>query len=107
MLGQVTYTNKKRPINNVGKIDAVDNAEIANKMIHESVRSITSRSRSGIQSTQIEFRLIRFNDGKRSQTREPVGDKDVMANVADIDVDNRLPLKTIVEYEWGLYKPAK
>ncbi len=65
---QVTYSDKKeRLANKVGRINAVggDDAEIANKVIYESMRSTTSRSRLGIQSTQSGFKLIRFNDGKR------------------------------------------
>lgn len=53
MLGQikVTYYNRKEEsINKVVKMHAVgsDNAEMADKVIHESMYSITSRLRSGI-----------------------------------------------------------
>ncbi len=70
----------------IQKMDAVggDDAEIADEVVHKSVRSSTSRSRSGIQSTQNEFKLIIFNDGRRGQAGKPVGDKDAMADVADI-----------------------
>ncbi len=74
------------------QVDAVGNndVEMADKVVHESVHSTTSRSRSGIQSTQSGFKLIMFNDGKRDQVGEPVRDKNAMADVADIsgDTDN-------------------
>ncbi len=95
MLGQikVTYSDKEeKPVNKIGRIDAVgdDDEEIADKVVYESMYNITSWSKSGIQSTQSGFKLIRFNDGKRGQAEEPVGDKDAMADIADIpgDVDN-------------------
>ncbi len=65
---QVIYSAKEeRPANKVRRIDAIgdDNVEMANKVIHESIRSITSQSRPGIQSTQSRFKLIRFNDSRR------------------------------------------
>ncbi len=70
----------------IQRMDAVggDDAEMADEVVHKSVRSTTSRSRSGIQSTQSGFKLIRFNDGRRGQAREPVGDEDAIADVADI-----------------------
>ncbi len=106
MLGQiqVTYSDKEEgSLNKVRRIDVIggDDAEIADKVVHESVRSTTSRSRSGIQSTQSGFKLIRFNDGRKREAGELVGDEDAMVDVADIpgDVDNRLPFKNNVEYE--------
>ncbi len=70
----------------IQKMDVVgsDNAEMADKVVYESVRNTTSRSRLGIQSTQSGFKLIRFNDGKRGQAGEPVGDKDAIVDVTDI-----------------------
>ncbi len=88
-------------------MDAVggNNTEMADEVVHESVRSTTSRSRSGIQSTQSGFKLIKFNNGRRGQTGEPVEDEDAIADVADIpgDADNRLPFKNNVEYEWARF----
>ncbi len=82
-----------------------DDAEMADKVVHESVRSTTSRSRSGIQSTQSRFKLIRFNDGRRGQAGKLVGDKDAMADVADIpdDADNQLSFKNNIKYEWASF----
>ncbi len=91
-------------------MDAVgrDNAEMADKVVHENIHSTTSRSRSGIQSTQSEFKLIRFNDGKKGQVEETIGDKDAMADVIDIptDVKNCLPFKKNVEYKWTRFMQA-
>ncbi len=52
--------------------------------------------------------MIRFNDGRRGQEGEPVGDENAMTDVADIlsDVDNRLPFKNNVEYEWPRFMQA-
>ncbi len=87
----------------IQRMDAVgsDDTEMADKVIHENMHSITSQSRSGIQSTPSGFKLIKFNDSKRGQAREPIRDKDAMADCADIpgDADNRLPFKNNVEYE--------
>ncbi len=60
---------------------------MVDKVVNESMYSTTSRSRSGIQSTQSEFKLIRFNNGKRGQAGELVGDKNTMADVVDIPGD--------------------
>ncbi len=89
MLGQiqVTYSDKKEgPPNKVGRMNAFDSddVEMADKVVHESVCSTTSRSRSGIQSTQSGFKLIRFNDDRRGQAGEPVEDKNAMTDVTDI-----------------------
>ena len=44
---------------------------------------------------------MRFNDGKKGQKREPVRDKDAIADIGDIsgDIDNCLPFKNNVKYE--------
>ncbi len=57
--------------------------------------------RSGIQSNQSKYKLIRLNDGRRGQVGKLVGDKDIMPDVADIlsDVDNCLLFKNNVKYE--------
>ncbi len=70
----------------------VNNAEMVDKVVHESLYSTTSRSRSEIQSNQSEFQLIKFNDGRKSQAEEPVEDKDAMSDVADMpsNIDNQL-----------------
>ena len=113
MLGQIqmTYSDKeKRLTNKVEKIDTVggDHAEMADQVIHRNVRSITSRSKSGIQLIQSRFKLIRFNDSRRGQIRELVGDKDAMADVMDIpgNADNCLPFKNNIEYEWARFMQA-
>ncbi len=67
MLGQIQVTSfdrKKGPINKVGRINVVgdDDAEMADKVISESIYSTISWSRSRIQLIQNGFRLIRFND---------------------------------------------
>ncbi len=94
----------------IQRMDVVggDNGEMADKVVHESVRSTTSRSRSRIQSTQNRFKLIRFNDGRIGQAGKPVGDEDAMADVTDIpgNMDNRLPFKNNVKYEWAKFMQA-
>ncbi len=104
---KATVSLTEQMLGQIQRMDAVsgDDAEMADKMVHESVCSTTSRSRSGIQSTQSGFKLIRFNDGRRGQAGEPVRDEDAMADVADIpgDADNRLPFKNNVEYEWAMF----
>ncbi len=83
---KATVSLTEQMLGQIQKMDAVggDNAEMADEVVHESVRSTTSRSKSGIQSTQSGFKLIRFNDGRRSQAGERVGDEDTIADVADI-----------------------
>ncbi len=97
----------KQMLGQMQRMDTIggDNAEMADEVVYESVRSTTSRSRSGNQSTQSGIKLIRFNDGTRGQVGKQVGDKDAMADVADIpgDTDNRLPFKNNVEYEWARF----
>ena len=99
MLRQVTYIDRKKPTNNVKGMDTVDNAEMPNKVIYESMHSITFWSRSGIKLTQNGFKLIKLNDSRRSQVKESIRNKNAIADIANIDVDNRLPLKTNVKYE--------
>ena len=48
-LSQIIYTDRKRPTNNVEKMDTVNKAEMANEVIHESVRSTIFWLRSEIQ----------------------------------------------------------
>ncbi len=96
----------------IQRMDAVggDDAEMADEVVNESVRSITFRSRSGIQSNQSGFKLIQFNDGRRGQGGEPVEDEDAIADVVNKpgDADNRLPFKNNVELNGqGLCKPVK
>ncbi len=104
----MTYSDKQeRPAKKLGRMDAVgsDDVEIADKVVYESVHSTTFRSRSGIQSTQSRFKLIRFNDGRRGQAGKPVGDVDAMTDITDIpsDADNQLLFKNYVEYEWARF----
>lgn len=65
---QVTYSNReKRPINKVKRKDIIgsNNIEIADKIVYENVYSTTFRSRSRIESTEREFKFVRFNNNKR------------------------------------------
>ncbi len=64
---EATVPLTEQMLGQIQKMDVVgsDNAEMADKVVYESVRSTTFRSRSGIQSTKSEFKLIKFNDGKR------------------------------------------
>ncbi len=91
---KATVSLTEQMLGQIQEIDAVgdDNAEMADELVHESVRSTTSQSRSEIQSIQSEFKLIRFNDDRRGQAGELVGDKNAMVDVADIpgEADNRL-----------------
>ncbi len=107
---EATIPLTEQMLGQIQRIDAVggDDAEMADKVIHESMRSTTSRSRSRIQSTQSEFKLIRFNDGSRGQVGELVEDEDAIADVPDIpgDADNRLPFKKNVEYESARFMQA-
>ena len=79
-----------------------DDTKTAKKVVHESIHSTTSQSRSGIQSTQSGFKWIRFNNSRKDQAEKLVRDKDIMANLADKpgDTDNCLPFKNNVEYKW-------
>ncbi len=113
MLGQiqVTYFDKEKgPLNRVRRKDIVgdDNVEMADKMVYKSMRSTTSYSRLEIPLSQSKFKLIRLNNGRRGQVGELIRDKEVMADVADIlgDMDNRLPFKNNVEYEWARFKQS-
>lgn len=65
----IYFDREEGPVNKIGKIDVIgsNNAEMADKMIYESVCKTTSRARSGIQSTHSEFKLIRFNNGKKTK----------------------------------------
>ncbi len=107
---KATVLLTKQMLGQIHRMDMVggNDAEMADEVVYESVRSTTSRSKLGIQLTQSGFKLIRFNDGKRGQVGELVGDKDAMADVADIpgDADNRLPFKNNVEYEWARFMQA-
>ncbi len=89
---EATVPLTKQMLGQIQKMDAVsgDDAEMADEVVYESVRSTTSWSRSEIQSTQSRFKLIRFHDSRRGQAGEPIRDKDTMADVANIagDVDN-------------------
>ncbi len=70
----------------------------------ESMRSTYTRSRSGIQSTQSGFKVIGFTNSERWQAGKPVGDKEVMAYLADKLVvlnDNGLTFMNNVEYAWA------
>ncbi len=78
-----------------------DNVKMTNKVIHESVHGTTSRLRSRIQLTQSEFKLIKFNNGKRGQAEKLIEEEDTIVYVADIssDKDNYLLLKNNLEYK--------
>ncbi len=86
---EATVPLTEQMLGQIQKMDAVggDDAEMADKMVHESVRSTTSWSRSEIQSIQSGLKLIRFNDGRRGQAEELVGDEDAIADITDIPGD--------------------
>ena len=72
----------------------------------ESVHSICTRSKSGIQSIQSGFKVIRFINSKRAQAEESVRAKEFMAYLADTPVvlyDNGLLFKNNVEYAWAKF----
>ena len=72
----------------------------------ESKHTISSRSRSGIQSIQSGFKSIEFKDGKREQAGEPVDEENTMAYMADIPIEqdnNCFPFKNNVEYAWAKF----
>lgn len=72
------------------------------EVIPESICNTFSWSRSGIESTQNGFQLIKFCD----KTRELVGYKDVMADMTNILVirnTNRLTFKDNIEYVWACF----
>ncbi len=89
-----------RPIQRIDVVSS-NNIEIVNEVIHHNMHNTTSRSRSKIQSTESMFKLNRFNDSKKGSIRKSVGDKEGMADVADIpgDANNQLSFKNNVEYE--------
>ena len=53
----------------------------------EGEHTTSGRSRSGIQSIQSVFKLIEFNDSKRTQAGEPVDEEITMAYMADILIE--------------------
>ena len=72
----------------------------------ESVCSTCTRSRSGIQSTQSGFKVMRFTNSERGQAGKPVGDEEVMEYLADKPVvlnKNSYSLKNNVEYAWAKF----
>ena len=97
--------------NNIETIDPVGIAEYAKKVDGEqvnpeSVRNTCTWSRSGIQSSQGGFKVIKFTNSKREQARKLVGDEEFMAYLPDIPVvlnDNDLPFKNNVEYAWAKF----
>lgn len=65
------------------------------------MHSIFTWFRSRIQLISSGFKLIKFNDNKKRQTRELVRYKDVMTditNISDIKDNNHLLFKNNVEY---------
>lgn len=97
-------SNKKDPIDIDEKIsnksEVVEMPEV--KHIIPKIKYITStQSRSRIQSIQIGFKLIEFDDGIRGQVSEPINKKNTMAYMTDILIDqnnNYLPFKNNGEY---------
>lgn len=87
----MTYSDREEElyINKIRKMNAVggNNIEIANKLISKSIYSTIFQLKLGIQLTQSSFKLIRFNDGNRNQTRNHMRSKDITANVADLSSD--------------------
>ena len=108
------YSDKEEEgpyINNVERMDPVGTAEYIEKadgeqMILGSVRNTCTWSRSGIQSSQSEFKVMRFMNSKMGQAEKPVGDEEFIAYLADILVvlkDNGLPFKKNIEYAWAKF----
>lgn len=62
---EITSSNRKEVVhtNKVSIIDIIEDMEMA-EMISESIYSMFSQSRSGIQSSQSELKLIQFCDSK-------------------------------------------
>ena len=108
------YSDKeeKSPyINNVEKMDLISTAEYIQKadgeqINRESMHSTCTWSRSGIQSTQSGFKVIRFINNKRKQVEKPIRDEKFIAYLADTPVvlnDNGLLFKNNIEYTWAKF----
>lgn len=105
------YFNKKKKspyINNIEKMDLFGITEYAKKanrkkMNLKSIYNTYTRSKLGIQSTQNEFKVIRFITSKRKQIGDPVGNKKIIVYLIDILVilnNNGLLFKNNIEYIW-------
>lgn len=78
-------------------IEDMKKVEVTSK----SVCNIFFLSRSGIQSTQNRFKLIKFDENRIGQAGKTIGYEDVIADIANIPVvqdDNRLLYKNNVKY---------
>lgn len=67
----------------------------------ENICNIFSQLRSGIQLIQNRFKLIKFGDSLRIQTRKPVEYKDIVAGIGNILVveeNNCLLFKNNIKY---------
>ena len=108
---EIICSNREEDLTKFGSmvgVDIIENMEMA-KVILESICSTLSRSRSGIQSTQSIFRLVKYGDSERGQAREQIRYEDVIVGLANIPVvkdDNCLPLKNNVEYIWARFMQA-
>ena len=79
------YREKKNhnKVDSIVRINIVEDVEIA-ELISKNVYNIFSRSRSGIKLIQSKFKLIKFGDSKRKQTRKLIRYEDVIAGMANI-----------------------
>ena len=85
------YSDKEEEclyISNVERMDPVGTTQYAEKanaeqVNPESMRNTCIWSRSGIQSNQSRFQVIRFTNNNKGQIREPVGDEVFMAYSAE------------------------
>ena len=82
----MTYFNRKQKLmNKVRKINAVsgNDAEMADKIVHESVYNITFWSTSRIELIKSKFKLIKFHDSRKNQVENLVEDKNAIVDVAN------------------------
>lgn len=72
----------------------------------ENFCNIFFQSRSKFQSTEIEFKLTKFDDSKRGHVGILVRYEDVIVNIANILIienNNYLLFKNNVEYVWARF----
>ena len=87
------------------RVDIIEDVEMV-KVTLESVCSIFSWSRSGIQLTQNGIKLFKFGDNEKGQTSELVGYEKVLVDITNISVvenDNCFQCKNNVEYTWAKF----
>lgn len=90
------------------RVDIVEDVKMV-EMTSENICSTFSQLKSGIQSTQNKFKLIKFGINKRRQVGKSVGYGNVIAGIANILVfedNNCLPFKNNFEYAWARFMQA-